>query len=413
MEQSYRRVKTACYTTSLTMSIIANLPPMLFLTFRSLYGISYSLLGLLVLVNYSTQLIVDLILSFFSYKFNIPRLVKMTPLVYLIGLALFALAPLLFPGNVYIGLVIGTIIFSAGGGLNEVLTSPVIAAIPAKDPEREMSKLHSIYAWGVVGVIIFSTVFLFFFGKESWQLLVALLLVVPLASVIAFAGAEIPKMETPEKVSGALKLLKKKELWLCVFAIFLGGASECTMAQWSSGYLEQALGIDKVWGDIFGVALFGMMLGIGRSMYAKIGKNVEKVLFLGAIGASACYLICAVCGIPLIGLIACAFTGFCVSMMWPGSLVVAADRIPTGGVFIYAMMAAGGDLGASIGPQMIGVVTDAVMANPTASALAQNLGLMPDQLGMKLGMLMGMLFPFVGIFIYLRILRTKKKTIQV
>jgi len=185
------------------------------------------------------------------------------------------------------------------------------------------------------------------------------------------------------------------------------------LAQWSSGYLEQALGIDKVWGDIFGVALFGMMLGIGRSMYAKIGKNIEKVLFLGAIGASACYLICAVCGIPLIGLIACAFTGFCVSMMWPGSLVVAADRIPTGGVFIYAMMAAGGDLGASIGPQLIGLITDAVMANPAASAMAQTLNLMPDQLGMKLGMLVGMLFPFVGIFIYLRILRTKNKTIQV
>ena len=409
MEKSYRRVKTACYTTSLTMSIIGNLPPMLFLTFRSLYDISYSLLGLLVLVNYSTQLIVDLILSFFSYKFNIPRLVKMTPLVYLIGLALFALAPVLFPGNVYIGLVIGTIIFSAGGGLNEVLTSPVVAAIPAKDPEREMSKLHSVYAWGVVGVVIFGTLFLSFFGKESWQLLVGLLLIIPLSSVIAFSGSQIPKMETPEKVSGALKLLKNKELWLCVFAIFLGGASECTMAQWSSGYLEQALGIDKVWGDIFGVALFGMMLGLGRSTYAKIGKNIEKVLVLGAVGASVCYLVCAVCGIPLVGLITCAFTGFCVSMMWPGSLVVAADRIPTGGVFIYAMMAAGGDLGASVGPQMIGLITDAVMASPVASAMAESFGLMPDQFGMKLGMLVGMLFPFVAIFIYLHILRTRKK----
>lgn len=409
MDKRYNRVRLACYTTNLTMSIIGNLPPMLFLTFRSLYGISYSLLGLLVLANFSTQLIVDLLLSFFSHKFNIPRLIKLTPVVYFLGLVIFMLSPVLFPGSVYLGLVIGTIVFSAAGGLNEVLISPVIAAIPAKDPEREMSKLHSIYAWGVVGVIVFGTLFLFLWGKESWQWLVALLLVVPLCSVIAFSGAEIPEMETPEKVSGALKMLKKKELWLCVFAIFLGGASECTMAQWSSGYLEQALGIDKVWGDIFGVALFGMTLGIGRSLYAKIGKNIGRVLFLGAIGATACYLICAVCGIPVIGLIACAFTGFCVSMMWPGSLVVAADRISTGGVFIYAMMAAGGDLGASIGPQLIGIITDTVMANPTAVALAESWGMLPDQLGMKLGMLVGMLFPLVGIFVYLHIMRTQKK----
>ena len=412
MPQNYSKLKFACYTTNLTMSIIGNLPPMLFLTFRSLYDISYSLLGLLVLANFATQLTVDLILSFFSHKFSLPKLIKITPAVYLLGLVIFMLSPVLFPGNVYLGLVIGTVIFSAAGGLNEVLISPMFAAIPAENPEREMSKLHSVYAWGVVGVIIFGTLFLFAFGKESWQWLVAVLLVIPASSVIAFLGADIPKMDTPEKVSGVVAMLKKKELWLCVFAIFLGGASECTMAQWSSGYLEQALGISKVWGDIFGVALFGAALGLGRSLYAKFGKNIGKVLFLGAIGATVCYLLCAVCSIPAVGLVACAFTGFCASMMWPGCLVVGADRIPTGGVFIYAMMAAGGDLGAALGPQLIGVVTDTVIADPAASALAQSWGLMPDQLGLKLGMLVGMLFPLVGIAVYGHILRTQKKTVE-
>ena len=412
MPQNYGKLKFACYTTNLTMSIIGNLPPMLFLTFRSLYDISYSLLGLLVLANFATQLTVDLILSFFSHKFSLPKLIRITPAVYLLGLVIFMLSPVLFPGNVYLGLVIGTVIFSAAGGLNEVLISPMFAAIPAENPEREMSKLHSVYAWGVVGVIIFGTLFLFAFGKESWQWLVAVLLVIPASSVIAFLGADIPKMDTPEKVSGVVAMLKKKELWLCVFAIFLGGASECTMAQWSSGYLEQALGISKVWGDIFGVALFGAALGLGRSLYAKFGKNIGKVLFLGAIGATVCYLLCAVCSIPAVGLVACAFTGFCASMMWPGCLVVGADRIPTGGVFIYAMMAAGGDLGAALGPQLIGVVTDTVIADPAASALAQSWGLMPDQLGLKLGMLVGMLFPLVGVAVYGHILRTQKKTVE-
>ena len=412
MPQNYGKLKFACYTTNLTMSIIGNLPPMLFLTFRSLYDISYSLLGLLVLANFATQLTVDLILSFFSHKFSLPKLIRITPAVYLLGLVIFMLSPVLFPGNVYLGLVIGTVIFSAAGGLNEVLISPMFAAIPAENPEREMSKLHSVYAWGVVGVIIFGTLFLFAFGKESWQWLVAVLLVIPASSVFAFLGADIPKMDTPEKVSGVVAMLKKKELWLCVFAIFLGGASECTMAQWSSGYLEQALGISKVWGDIFGVALFGAALGLGRSLYAKFGKNIGKVLFLGAIGATVCYLLCAVCSIPAVGLVACAFTGFCVSMMWPGCLVVGADRIPTGGVFIYAMMAAGGDLGAALGPQLIGVVTDTVITDPAASALAQSWGLMPDQLGLKLGMLVGMLFPLAGIAVYGHILRTQKKTVE-
>ena len=400
MPQNYSKLKFACYTTNLTMSIIGNLPPMLFLTFRSLYDISYSLLGLLVLANFATQLTVDLILSFFSHKFSLPKLIRITPAVYLLGLVIFMLSPVLFPGNVYLGLVIGTVIFSAAGGLNEVLISPMFAAIPAENPEREMSKLHSVYAWGVVGVIIFGTLFLFAFGKESWQWLVAVLLVIPASSVFAFLGADIPKMDTPEKISGVVTMLKKKELWLCVFAIFLGGASECTMAQWSSGYLEQALGISKVWGDIFGVALFGAALGLGRSLYAKFGKNIGKVLTLGGIGAVICYLTAALTTNPILGLIACGFTGFCTSMLWPGNLIVVADRFPAGGVFIYAMMAAGGDLGASVAPQLVGVITDLASLSPSLTAFASDLGLTSGQLGMKLGMIIGALFPLIGIFFY-------------
>ena len=404
-----RRVKYACYTTNISMSVVGNLSPVLFLTFRSLYGISYSLLGLLVLINFVTQLTIDLLFSFFSHKFNIPKAVKMTPVLTLIGLAIYALWPFLLPNHVYIGLVIGTIIFSASGGFCEVLISPVIAAIPSDDPDREMSKLHSIYAWGVVGVILISTLFLLVIGNQYWQWLALFFTLVPLTSVLLFAGAEIPHMDTPEKVSGVLQMLRNRGLWACVLAIFLGGAAECTMAQWSSGYLEQALGIPKVWGDIFGVALFSVMLGLGRSLYAKMGKNIGRVLFLGAIGATLCYLLTAISPIPLIGLLACAFTGFCTSMLWPGNLIVASDRFPQGGVFIYAMMAAGGDLGASVAPQLIGIITDAAIAIPAANELAIKLSLAPEQLGMKIGMLVGMLFPLVGIPLYLRMWKGKQK----
>ena len=402
------RLKYACYSANVTMSAVGNLSPVLFLTFRSLYGISYSLLGLLVLINFVTQLTVDLIFSFFSHKFNISKTVKAIPWIAVFGFLVYALFPFFFPHSVYAGLVIGTVIFSSASGLAEVLISPVIAAIPSKDPDREMSKLHSVYAWGVVFVIAVSTVFLLLAGNDAWQWLALLFMLIPLISAFLFFRSEIPVMETPKQSSGALKLLCNKGVWLSVFAIFLGGAAECTMAQWSSGYLEQALGIPKLWGDLFGVALFSVMLGLGRSLYAKIGKNIGKVLTLGAVGATLCYLTAAVSPFPLLGLLACAFTGFCVSMLWPGNLIVASDRFPEGGVFIYAMMAAGGDLGASVGPQLVGIITDAVIANPTAASLAESMNLAPEQLGMKMGMLCGMLFPLIGILVYAYIHKTGK-----
>lgn len=409
MNKNYKRVKLACYTVNLSMSVITNLPPILFLSFRSLYGLSYSLVGLLVLINYVTQLSIDLVFSFFSHKFNIPKTVKLTPVLTFLGLLIYAVWPFFFPDSVFVGLIIGTVIFSASGGLVEVLISPVIAAIPAEDPDREMSKLHSIYAWGVIPVIIIGTLYIHFFGAENWQWLILMFLIVPLCSAILFSMSEIPKMETPEKASGALELMKNKTLWLCVGAIFLGGAAECTMSQWASGYCEQALNIPKLWGDVFGVALFALMLGLGRTLYSKIGKNIEKVLLFGSVGAAVCYLISAISPFPALGLIACVLTGLCVSMLWPGSLIVSSERFPQGGVFIFAMMAAGGDLGASVGPQLVGVITDAVIKIPSAVTMAQSMGISPEQLGMKAGMLIGMLFPLMAVPVFGYILKSKKK----
>ena len=407
MQNKYSHTKLACYTANISMSIVGSLSPLLFLTFHSLYNISYSLLGLLVLINFVTQLTIDLIFSFFSHKFNIPLTVKIMPLFTIAGLLIYGLAPVLFAADVYVGLALGTVIFSISCGLSEVLISPVIAAIPANDPDREMSKLHSIYAWGVVIVSIASTLFLFGAGPEWWFCLPFIFALVPLASALLFAFSEIPQMETPEKASAAFHLLGNRGVWLCVLAIFLGGASECTMAQWASGYLEGALGINKVWGDIFGVALFSVMLGLGRTLYSKIGKNIERVLLFGALGAFVCYMTAALFPIPAIGLIACAITGFCVSMLWPGSLIVASERFPAGGVFIFALMAAGGDLGASIGPQLIGIITDCVTASGAFSNIIPSLA--PEQIGMRIGMLIAGIFPLCAVLVYQKFTKSKKK----
>ena len=408
MTAAHRRVRLACYTSNVCMSLVANLSPLLFLTFRAQYGISFTMLGLLIVINYFSQLIIDLIFSFFSQKFNIARTVKLMPWFTIAGYAVFTASPSIFPQHAYAGLLAGTVLFSISAGLGEVLLSPVIAALPADDPDREMSKLHSVYAWGTVFVVIFATLFLLVFGTANWQWLALVMMLIPLTAALLFAGAEIPKMSSPEKISGVMSFLRNKGLWLCMLAIFLAGASECTMSQWASSYLEQALGLPKVWGDVGGVALFAVMLGTGRTLYAKRGRNIGKVLLLGGIGASACYLIAAVSGLPLIGLAACALTGLCTSMLWPGSLITSTSRFPAGGVLIYALMAAAGDLGASVGPQLVGLVTDLVIANPGSAAIAAGIGCTADQLGMKLGMLIGMLFPLFSIPVYAK-LRKKEK----
>lgn len=430
MQKTYRRTVAACYSVNVTMSVIGNLPPLLFLTFHEMYGISFSLLGTLVLINFFTQLTVDLIFSFFSHKFNIPLTVRLTPVIAIIGLLLTAAAPVLFPNAVYLGLVLGTVVSCAASGLCEVLISPVIAAIPAENPDHEMSKLHSVYAWGVVGMVVVATAFLLLSGSDFWQVLIdfaplqwlaygqpwqwltLLMTLVPITAAILFARAPIPAMQTPEKTSGAVKFLKDKTVWLCILAIFLGGAAECTMAQWASGYLEQALGLPKVLGDLLGVALFAVALGFGRSLFSKIGKYPSRAILWGAIGATACYLIAALSPFAIVGLIGCAFTGFCVSMMWPGSLLVASERYPAGGVLIFALMAAGGDMGASVGPQLVGMITDFVILNPTVNETVKAWGFAPEQLGMRLGLLIGTLFPLIAIFVYAHFRKQDKKKLK-
>jgi fucose permease len=202
-------------------------------------------------------------------------------------------------------------------------------------------------------------------------------------------SSKIPEIKTEEKTSGALSLLKNKQLVLCIIAIFLGGATECTISQWASGYIEMALGIPKYLGDIFGVMGFALLLGIGRTLYAKKGKNLEKVLFFSTIASFICYTLAVVSPFPVIGLIACMLTGISSAMLWPGMLVVSQKRVPNGGVFVYAMMATGGDLGAAVIPQIVGIVADA--SNITT------------------GLSVSVIIPFLAIFVFGYVLLTKKK----
>jgi len=412
MKINYSRLKWACYTANISMSVVACLSPLLFVTFRNLYGISYSLLGLLVLINFVTQLLVDLLLSFVPHKFNIEKTVRMIPMLVALGLGIYGLFPFLFPNNVYTGLVIGTIVFSASSGFNEVLANPVILSIPSDDPDKELSRLHSTYAWGIVGVIIVGSLILLGFGSKNWQFLPLIFMLVPISSIVLFGTTDMPQIATLEKVSGALNFLKNKTLWLCVAAIFFGGAAEVTMTQWCSAYLEKSLGIPKIWGDVLGMSLFAVALGLGRTLYSSRGKNIGKVLVLGASGAFCCYVLAAAANNAVLGILACVFTGFCVSMLWPGSILVSSERVSDSGVFVFAMMAAGGDLGAAIGPQFLGLVTDISLASKELTQVANQLSLTAEQLGMKIGILSCAVFPLLAIPFMVSITRKLKNPLE-
>ena len=410
--QNYKITKAAAYTANLSMSAVGTVSPLLFSTFYSQYHISYGLLGLLVLINFCTQLLIDLIFSFYSHKFNIKLTVRIMPILTAAGILMYALLPILFPSAAFIGLAAGTVVFAVSGGLTEVLISPIIAAIPSENPEREMSKLHSVYAWGVVGVVLISSAVLSLIGTNNWYFMALGWAIVPTVGAILFFMSDIPQMPTPEKTSGAVKIFTDKSVLLCVLCIFFGGASECTMSQWSSGFLEQALNISKLQGDIFGVAAFALMLGLGRTLYGLFGKNIYRILIGGSLGAAICYVTAAITYIPVIGLIACALTGFFTSMLWPGSLIASSDHCPNGNVAVFALMAAGGDLGASVGPQVTGIIADSIIANPSLSNLAQTLGLSADQLGMKAGILFSAIYPIAAFicFIILCKIAIKKKS---
>ncbi len=398
--KKYSLAKYACYGTNITMAAIVALTPMLFLTFREMYGLSYTLLGFLSVICAFTQLIVDLIFSFFSKIFNIRKTVRAMPLITASGLLCYAVMPSVFPDFAYIWLCVGIVIFSVSAGLAEVLMSPMVAAIPSENPERDMSKLHSVYAWGVVIAVVINTVYLKLFGTHNWMYLAVLWAVLPLVTAVMFRCAELPEMETDGEKKSDEKLFSKGVI-LCMICIFLGGASECTMTQWVSGFLEMAAGVPKAWGDIFGMALFAVFLGIGRSLYAKYGRNILKVMLFGMAGAFVCYVAASVSLSPFVSLAACVLTGFCTSMLWPGTIAFVGEKFPLAGVAVYALMAAGGDAGASFAPQLVGIVADAVGASTKATCFAEKFGMTAEQLGMRAAILGAAAFPLIGFFLIL------------
>ena len=379
-EVNYKRTKFACYSAYFTMASVFCLPPLLFVTFHETYGISWSLLGTLVLVNFLTQLGIDLIFSFFSKYFNVKIVVRIMPLITATGMLLYALTPFLLKGNEFFGMLAATIIFSVAAGLSEVLLSPMIAAMPAKNPQREMSLLHSIYGLGIFTIIIVSALFIKFVGAQYWMYLALFFAALPILTAVLFMCSPIPDMTFGESGEKAEKSTRRMiGIVLCVLCIFFGACAEVTMTNWVSSFMETEFQMDKMLSDVLGMAGFAIVLALTRILYAKWGKNIWNMLLVGMVGAVVCYLVAGLCSNSIVVFIACVLTGIFTAMLWPGTLIFMEEKMPNLGVAAYALMAAGGDFGASAAPQLMGVIAD--VAN------------------FKIGMVVSAIFPALGIVV--------------
>lgn len=405
------RTRLACYSANFTLASVFCVPPLLFVTFHQIYGISYTLLGTLILANFFTQLLVDLSCTVLSKRHHVERLLRFIPLIASLGMLIYVLLPVFLPQIAYLGLLLGTIVFSVSAGLSEVLLSPTVAAIPSKNPQRDMSLLHSLYGFGVFAMVLLGTSLLRLFGAERWYIVMGLLSLFPLASAALFFSAPIPNIKIGNEAACALEKSKKRAVGiaLCIGCIFLGSCAENTMNSWISGYMESALGIDKLIGDVFGVALFALLLALARFAYAKLGKSIGPILLIGMIGCFLCYLTAGLAPGVTLPFIACILTGLFSSMLWPGALILLEQNLPSCGVAAFALMAAAGDCGASIAPQLTGVLVDAVSAAPFCAELSASLSLSAEAIGLRVAMLATAIFPLLGTLIVLLALRFFKK----
>ena len=386
--KNYKKTLIACYLGFITQAITSNFAPLLFLTFKSSYGISLEMIALIPLVFYLTQLLVDLVAVKFADIIGYRTCVVISQLVSALGLILMAFLPELLP-NAFVGIVISVVLYAIGSGLVEVLLSPIVEACPFENKAGVMSLLHSFYCWGAVGVILGSTLFFAVFGIENWKILTMIWAAVPLVNTVNFLSCPIERLVEDGDGMRVDQLLRTPLFLLMILLMICAGASEATMTQWASAFTESALGVSKTIGDLAGPCMFAVFMGITRVFYGKFSEKLNLTRVMLACGSLCvvCYLLAALSPISIIGLIGCALCGLAVGIMWPGTICISSQKCPRGGTAMFAFLALAGDLGAAVGPSMVGSIADAIGGN------------------LKTGLLFATLFPsimIVGLILLLK-----------
>ncbi len=358
MRKNWNWTLFACFTSAVTQAIICNFAPLLFLTFQRSFGISLAQLSLLVILNFSTQLVTDLLATFFVDKLGYRPCITAAHFLSALGLLGLAFLPALM-GAPFWGLLIPTILYAIGGGLIEVLASPIVESCPTENKAGVMSLLHSFYCWGHMGVVLLSALFFLTCGIENWRILAVLWAIIPLANAFLFLNVPIADQPPAEKSGGIAALLRKPLFWSFLLLMFAGGATEQAISQWVSAFAESGLHMSKAMGDLLGPCLFAGCMGLARLLFAGgQEKLLRKLLAGGAVLCLITYIVAAFSPIPLLSLVACALTGFGVGLFWPGTCTLAAHALP-GSTALFALLALAGDIGCTSGPALLGFVADA------------------------------------------------------
>lgn len=359
MKNKYQKTIYACFIGYIVQAIVNNFVPLLFLTFQDTYGIPLSQITTLVTINFGLQLLVDLVSVGFVDRIGYRASMIIAHLFATSGLALLAVLPE-WLGNPFAGILISVVLYAIGGGLLEVLVSPVVEACPSEHKEQTMSLLHSFYCWGHVGVVLVSTVFFKIFGIENWKVLACIWALVPLMNTFLFTRVPIASLiEEGEKGLSIKELVGMKVFWVFMLMMMCAGASEQSVSQWASTFAEKGLGVSKVVGDLAGPMAFGILMGSARVFYGKYGEkiNLDKFMIGSSILCVISYLCISLVPNPVIGLVSCAVCGLSVGIMWPGTFSKAAASIRKGGTALFALMALAGDMGCSGGPTVVGMVS--------------------------------------------------------
>lgn len=378
MKLTYKNTIVSCFVGYIVQAVVNNFVPLLFITFQNTYNIPLSQITLLVTFNFGVQLLTDLVAAKYVDKLGYRLSILLAHVFSAMGLLLLTILPEVLPP--FIGILAAVTVYAVGGGLLEVLVSPIMESCPTDNKEAAMSLLHSFYCWGHVGVVLISTLFFHFAGIGSWRILAWIWALIPICNGILFLKTPMaPLISEGETGMTMGELFRNKTFWWLMVMMVCSGASEQAVSQWASAFAEQGLGISKTAGDLAGPMTFAVCMGLARLVYGKYGEKIplDKFMKGSTLLCVGAYLLISLSPWPALSLVGCALCGLSVGIMWPGTFSTAAVALRTGGTAMFALLALGGDLGCGGGPTLVGLVSDAVGGN------------------MKLGILAAIVFPVV------------------
>lgn len=359
MSSNYRPTKLACYGGYVVQAIVNNFLPILFVVLQTNYKLSYELLGRIVLINFCTQIAADAITPFVTSRFGYRKTAVLSQLLAAGGLIFLAVLPGLLPAP-YIGIIVSVVIYALGSGMMEVVLSPLMELLPTGNKSANMAFLHSFYCWGQAFTVIVTTLLVHLIGGADWRFVPLIWAAVPLAVGISFTRVEVVEPPAEQKGGTLRGAVNTRDFWCFVIFMICAGASEIAMAEWASMFVQKGLGISKVTGDLLGPCAFAVCQGTGRVVFGAFSGrfSVRRARIFNNILCVVCYLLVALCDIRAVAVIACALTGFSVSLSWPGTYSLAAERFKNGGTLMFSVFALCGDIGCSLGPWILGIIAD-------------------------------------------------------